>query len=322
MLVASFAARWLWTIQTASAHNSLGISAQAEEQNMALTILSGPIGQFDPTTRDQASLARKIALACFGAGGFGLAGEQARQTARAELLGRPDFVVRAKTTDNTAASAVMDLTALGVTFTANLWRKLTFKSTARSDNDIYTQVWDQYVLGGTTPALVGSPILRGASGVIAGTVVQYGRCHVQATYSTDTATAVAANSSAGSSLGNNSTNTITLTHPIARSSPKYIAGINNCPATATASGARHVAGISANSTTFSLFVTDLATPSAASPAPTALDVDFFIVPPPSVQLAMATNNVTITAGHDATDDLIHDIEVFVGKLEDVGFSPT
>lgn len=289
---------------------------------MALTIVSGPIGQFDPVTRDQASLGRKLALAVLGAGGFGTAGQAARQTARAELLQRPDFVVRAKTTDNSAASAVMDLTALGVTFDANKWRKLRFRSTARSDNDIYVQEWERYVLGGTTPKLVGTPRLIKSSGVINGTVVEYGYCHAQATYSSDTATVVAANTSAGSSLGDNSTNTITLTHPIARATPKWIRGINNCPAAATASGARHVAGKDATTTTFSLFVTDLATPSAASPAPSALDVDFFIVPPPSVQLVMATNNVTITAGHDATDDLIHDIEVWIGKQEDVGFSPT
>lgn len=284
---------------------------------MALTIVSPVSGLFDPTTRDQASLGRKLALAVLGAGGFGTAGQEARQTARSELLQRPDFRVRANTTDNSAASLVMDLTAHGVTFPANTMRRLRFRSVARNTTNIYAQEWEQFVLGGTTPKLVGSARLIKASGVISGTVVEYGFVHAQATYSTDTATAVAANTSAGSSLGNNSTNTITLTHPLARSSPKFIRGINNCPAAATASGARHVAGVTATSTTFSLFVTDLATPSAASPAPAVLDVEFFIVPPPSVQLAMATNNVTITAGHDASENVTHDIEAFIGRAEDV-----
>src|SRR6476661_8961216 len=276
---------------------------------MALSIVSGPIGDFDPHTRDEAGMATIIARAVFGASsGTSTSRQAARQTARAQLLNRPDFKVRAKTTDNSAASAVIDLTANGVTFPAGTFRRIKFRSTAVTDNDSYVQEWEQVVWGndGTTPKLLGSARLISAQGVINGTVGDYGNCVARATYSTDTATADTAASSSGSSLGNNSTNTITLTHPIARSAPKFIRGINNCPASATASGARHVAGISATSTTFSLFVTDLATPSAASPAPSELAVGFFIVPPPSVQMAMATNNVTITAGHDTTDDVYHD----------------
>lgn len=277
---------------------------------MALTIPWGPIGQFDPFTRDQASYYRKVALAVLGAG---TAAE--RETARNELLQRPDFRARAKTTDNSAASAVFSLTGKGITFPANTQRKIRFTSNARNTTDQWIQVWEQYVLGGTTPKLIGTAQLISAVGNINGTAVQYGNVHAQATYSTDTATAVAANSSAGSSLGNNSTNTITLTHPIARTSPKWIKGINNCPASATASGARHVAGVSASSTTFSLFVVDLATPSAASPAPSALDVDFFILPPPSVALVMNSNAVELWAGHDASANVFHDVSVYANPTE-------
>lgn len=277
---------------------------------MALTIPFGPIGQFDPFTRDQASYFRRVALAVLGAGT-----SAERETARNELLLRPDFRARAKTTDNSAASAVFSLTGKGITFPANTLRKIRFRSNARNTTDQWVQDWEQYVLGGTTPKLVGTPRLINAVGNINGTVVQYGICHAQATYSTDTATAVAANSTAGSSLGNNATNTITLTHPIARSSPKWIRGINNCPAAATASGARHVAGVTATSTTFSLFVTDLATPSAASPAPSALDVEFLILPPPSVALVMNSNAVEIHVGHDASANVFHDIDVYANALE-------
>lgn len=276
---------------------------------MALTITTGPLGQFDPATRDQASMARKLALAVLGAGT-----SSQRQTARAELLARPDFIARCKTTDNTAASAVIDLTALGMTMPAKSYRRIKFRSTAVNGTDSWVQEWEQDVYGndGTTPLLLGNPRLIRARGQINGTVADYGQCTARATYSTDTATADAAASSAGSSLGNNATNTITLTHPNARTTPKRITGINNCPAAATASGARHVAGVTATATTFSLFVTDLATPTAASPAPSDLSVDFFILPPPSVQLAMATNNVTVTAGFNASDNVYHDLEVFIG----------
>ena len=236
---------------------------------------------------------------------------------RGPLRGTPQFTARAKTTDNSAISSAMDLTTLGLTFAAGGFRKIFFRSTAVSDNDSYTQEWEQVVWGndGTTPKLLGSPRLLFARGEINGTVADYGQCTARGTYSTDTVTADTVNSSAGSSLGNNSTNTITLTHPIARSTPKRITGFNNSPATATASGARHLAGITANSTTFSLFVTDLATPSAASPAPTDLTVDFFILPPPSIQLVMSTNNVQVHVGHDATDDIYHDIEVWATRLD-------
>lgn len=230
---------------------------------------------------------------------------------------QPQFVARAKTTDNSAASAVIDLTAQGVTFPAKTYRRIRFRSTAVNGTDSFIQEWEQTVYGndGTTPVLLGNPRLIAARGQINGTVADYGYCNARATYSTDTATADTAASSAGSSLGNNSTNTITLTHPNARTSPKFITGINNCPASATASGARHVAGVSASATTFSLFVTDLATPSAASPAPSELSVNFFILPPSSVALALATNNVTVTAGYNASDNVYHDIEVFLSRAD-------
>jgi hypothetical protein len=236
---------------------------------------------------------------------------------RGPLRGRAQFQARAKTTDNTAASNALDLTVLGLTFAAGAFRRIFFRSTAVSDNDSYVQEWEQVVWGndGVTPKLLGAPRLLVAYGEINGTPVQYGQCTARATYSTDTATADAANSSAGSSLGNNATNTISLTHPIARSSPKRITGTNNAPATATASGMRHVSGISGSSTTFSLFVVDLGTPAAASPAPTDLTVDFFILPPPSIALVMSSNNVQVHVGHDATDDIYHDIEVWATRQD-------
>ncbi len=236
---------------------------------------------------------------------------------RGPFRGTPQFQCVAKTTDNTAASSAMDLTTLGLTFAAKAFRRLFFRSTAVSGADTWTQDWEQVIWGndGTTPKLHGGARLISATGNIAGTAVQYGQCVARATYSTDTATADALNSSLGSSLGNNATNTITLTHPIARATPKRITGFNNSPANATASGARHLAGITATSTTFSLFVTDLASPSAASPAPTDLTVDFFILPPPSVALVMSTNNVQVHCGYDASDNIYHRLEVWATRQD-------
>jgi hypothetical protein len=277
---------------------------------MALTVVNPATGTFDPATRDSASLFKKLAHAVLGAGTT-----TQSITAQNELLNRADFKARAKTTDNTAASQLIDLTDEGVTFPAATLRRIRLRSLATTDNDTYFQEWEQFVWGndGTTPVLVGSAKLLNAVGIINGTVVQYGDCAASATYAGDTATAVAANSTAGSSLGNNSTNTITLTHPIARTTPKIVRGVNASADVATASEQILVTAFPATSTTISLFAADTATPTADGFDDVGLiNCSFFIVPPPSVALVMSSNNVEVHVGHDATDDVYHQVEVFIG----------
>src|SRR5689334_20134506 len=89
---------------------------------------------------------------------------------RGPFRGPPQFFTRAKTTDNSAASNAMDLTTLGLTFKAGSFRRLYFRSTATTDNDSWTQDWEQVVWGndGTTPKLLGTPRLIHASGEING----------------------------------------------------------------------------------------------------------------------------------------------------------
>lgn len=240
---------------------------------------------------------------------------------RGPFRGTPQFYTVAKTTDNSAASSAMDLTSLGLTFAAQAYRRIYFRSTAVSGASTWVQDWEQIVWGndGTTPKLLGSPKLLNAVGQISGTSVQYGKCRAQATYAGDTATAVSANSTAGSSLGNNATNTVTLTHPIARSSPKYIRGLNASTDTAnTPTEHLNVGGYVAGgtSTTILLFLADLATPSADGFDDVGiLDVEFFIVPPPSIALVMSSNNVQVHVGYDASDNIYHRIEVWAGRQD-------
>ena len=224
------------------------------------------------------------------------------------------------TTAAAESGAVIDLTAQGFEFLADHEYDVILVGRHSNDANKWRQVVRQVVLGGSTPVLRGNPQLVHAVGRISSTHVDYGDCHAQATYSTDTATAVAANSSAGSSLGNNSTNTITLTHPVARATPKYIKGINASADVATVSEAVRAGGVSATSTTFSLFVSDVATPSADwfDDAGT-LDVDFHIEPPPSVALVMATANVQVHVGYDASDLVQHYVDVFIGEGEYLPF---
>lgn len=236
---------------------------------------------------------------------------------RAKVFRQPDCQNITTTTAAESGQAI-DLTdELGASaFQADHIYKITFRSIASTDNDRWIQTWEQYLLGGTTPVLIGSPRLVQAVGVIAGTVVDYGVCHAQATYAQDTATAVAAHSSAGSSLGNNSTNTITLTHPISRATGKYIKGINASSDAATATEGLHVSGYIAGgtATTILLYAMDLATPSADGFDDVGvLDVDFFILPPPSVALSMNSNNVEVIVGHDASDEVRHLVSVWVDE---------
>jgi hypothetical protein len=279
---------------------------------MALTLASPVVGRFDPDTRDIASIGRKVALAVFGAGSA-----IQRQTARAELMQRPDFVATARTTDNTAASEVIDLTTEGVTFPASTIRKIRFRSVARTGADQFVQEWEQSVLGGTTPVLLGTARLINASASLNGVGKQYGHCRAQATYAVDTATAVAANSTLGSSLGDCSSGTVTLTHPLSRAAPKYVTGINSSPDVVLVTEQRHVGAFVANSTTMSLFFADFeATPAADGFDDVGvLDVSFYILPPPSIALVVTSNNVEVHCGHDATDNVYHYVEVFVGRAE-------
>lgn len=255
-----------------------------------------------------------------------LAGNRAAIAQYAGFGKWPQFTARAKTTDNAAASEVVDLTDRGVTFPAGSFRTIRFKSHAVSDNDSYVQVWEQVVWGndGTTPKLLGSPRLINAYGEINGTVVQWGDCHAAANFdSSDTAITtavgtsdVATSSTAGSSIGSIATNTATLTHPISRAGGKRIRGVNASADVATASEQILASVFPVNSTTMSIFTADTATPSADGfDDDGRLEVSFYILPPPSIALVMNSNNVEVHCGHDATDDIYHELEIFVDRVE-------
>jgi len=245
---------------------------------------------------------------------------------RGPFEGTPQFTCTAKTTDNSAASSCLDLTTLGLTFPAKSFRTIFFRSTAVNGTDTWRQDWEQEVWGndGTTPKLMGSPRLISARGQINGTVVQYGNCHAAVNFdSSDTAittdvgsSSVSASSSAGSSIGSISTNTAVLTHPIARATGKKINGVNASADVATATETLLATVFPANSTTMSIFTADTATPSADGfDDDGRLEVDFFILPPPSIALVMSSNNVQVHVGYDATDNVYHRVEVWAKRAD-------
>lgn len=290
---------------------------------MTISLTSPVVGQFDPDTRDIASMARKIMLAAFGAGTAAQ-----RQTARAELLRRPDFVCEAKTTAAETGQAI-DLTDEGVTFPASTLRKVTWRVRSRNGTERWVHEYEQYVAGGTTPILLGSARLVNAAADLNGTSSQYGLCHAVANYdSSDTAvttvvgTSDTTGSTAGSSIGNVSTNTATLTHPRARQNSttntvkRRVLGCNASADVATATEQLYATVYPVNGTTMSIFTADTATPSADGfDDDGRLEASFYIEPPPSCALAMNSNNVELHIGYDASDNVYHHIEVYIGKAE-------
>lgn len=240
----------------------------------------------------------------------------------AMVANQPQFVARAKTTDNTAASAVIDLTAQGVTFPAKTYRRIRFRSTAVNGTDSWVQEWEQTVYGndGTTPKLLGSPRLLTARGQINGTVGEYGLVRASASYSTGTATANASVGTSGTTIGDMTSGVATITHPIARAGKRCV-GLCASTDDQTNTTQRYPSVAPATSNVAMTYVqcaegvttsTGIASNFAANGF---VDATLYILPPPSVQLAMATNNVTVTAGYDASDNVYHDLEVFISRAD-------
>jgi hypothetical protein len=248
-----------------------------------------------------------------------LAQNQARM---AQVLGMPSVKGTVTTTTNDTGQ-IIDLTDQGFNFLASRFYSVRLKYWAETDNDRWQFERQYTVLGGTTPVILNTaPEITNALGVIVTTPVKYGRCRAQSTYAGDTATAVAANSSPGSTLGDNSTNTITLTHPIGKVSPKYVTGINASSDAITATEGLHVSAYvtGGTSTTILLYAMDLATPSADGFDDVGvLDVEFYVEPIVNCFLTMNSNNVEAHVLGITSDEVFHTVEVFVDEGLDVPF---
>jgi hypothetical protein len=282
---------------------------------MALTLASPVVGQFHPDTRDIASPARKFALAVLGAGT-----QAQRATARNELLDRPDFVCTARTTDNTAASEVIDLTTEGVTFPASTIRKIRFRSVARTGADQFVQEWEQSVLGGTTPVLLGSPTLLHCSASLNGVGKQYGLCKLHyPVVDGALGTINALHSTAGMSLDGLDNGNGVITHPIARATngARVVSALFSADVETIGERREVQVASQATATTSTLsMATQNGTEAVAVPTDDGeLQVTMYILPPPSIALAVTSNNVEVHCGYDATDNVYHYVEVRVGRAE-------
>jgi len=239
---------------------------------------------------------------------------------RGAFRGRAQFECTAKTTDNTAASSAMDLTTLGLTFTAKAMRRLYVRSTAVNGTDHWTQDWEQIVWGndGTTPVLLGTPRLLYCRGQINGTTAAYGNVAYHGTTSGATVTN-GADVDTGLSLGNFSSGVATLTVPICRntSTAMRVNSAHLSEDAGTIGDTRVVQVRAASSTTFTVNAsTQNGTEALTDPnGVNNVDISLYLLPPPEVKFAMSSNNVQVHCGYNATDNVYHRIEVWATRQD-------
>ncbi len=287
---------------------------------MAAT-LTWKTGDFDPYTRDQASMFKKLAFAFLGVGS---AAESA--TARAEILDRPDFTAEVQATTDTSNVQAVDLTDEGVTFPANTIREIRLKSYCMTDNDTYYYESVEQVLGGTTPVLLGQKIVTGW-GEEAGSAKEYGRVHLSATVTALTTITV-----------NYASNGIVMADIVNGDSdlalPKnrlcLVKGTNVSSVPSATIGGRYVsvnphtgAGAGTDAVQWIQETTATVATSANPQIGGIVDLAFELWPPHNHRLVMNSNNVEVqcTAVDAIGDDnLRHQVEVYVGRARQRSYS--
>lgn len=292
---------------------------------MAAT-LTWKTGDFDPYTRDQASMFKKLAFAFLG----DATGSQ-RATAQAELLGQPDFKAEVQATTDTSNVQAVDLTDEGVTFPARTIREVRLKSWCLTDNDTYFYETVENVLGGTTPVLLGQKMVNGWAEE-AGSPKEYGDVHLAVTITALT-TITNIKASLGFALGDISAGKAPLTVPknrmlLLKECRLDAAVINTADTGAFAAiNFTNLDGLGAGTDGVNFYSQSAATVVATdNPVVGArLDLAFEAWPPHNHRLVMNSNNVEVqvTATDNISDDnLKHYVEVFVGPAKTIGYSAT
>jgi hypothetical protein len=291
---------------------------------MAAT-LTWATGTFDPTTRDQASMFKKLAYAFLGVGTA-----SQRQTAQAEILKQCDFKAEIQATTDTSDLEALDLTDEGVTFPSRTIREITLKSWCLTDNDTYYYETVENVLGGTTPVLLGQQIRSGWAEE-AGAASEYGRVHFAATITALT-TITTIFASKGYALGDISSGKAALTVPPNRLLLVKNATLDATVASATAAGNlvfidhTNLDGLGTGTDGVQFIAMDAATTDALTDDPkvgTRLDLAFEVWPAFNHRLVMDSNNVTVKCvgtNNIGDDNLRHIVEVFVGPARTVSYS--
>jgi hypothetical protein len=287
--------------------------------------LTWATGAFDPYTRDQASMFKKLAFAFLG---VGTAAQTA--TAQAEILRKPDFSAEIQTTTDTADLEALDLTQEGVTFPARTIREIRVKSHCLTDNDHFYYEWTESVLGGTTPVLMGQKIIDGWCDE-AGTASEYGRLHFKATLSS-VSTPVVNFASKGLSIDAITSGAADFNVPPNRLC--LVKGINYAGSLTTSTPSGNLVAVDTqflggtNGTDAIQFwdvqtSTQLLLDNPIAGADHILEIAFEVWPPHNHRLVLDTNNVTIkctSVAQIGDENLKHFLEVFVGPARVIGYS--
>jgi hypothetical protein len=280
---------------------------------MAVTVTSGPIGAFDPYTRDHSSFLQKLRYA------DGSAGTTAqRATAQAELEGRPDFKASFTTSDNAALANCMKLSGAssrGVTFPAATLRTIRMKLVSSNDADTYAQIVEQDVWGsdGTTPVL-GDQRLVKAYMLDAGVYKQMGEVHLAT--SEAMAEVTDGTNSSGLAGGALSSSNSTFTFPPARAVQLIGALISQDTFAAATGGELRVSAVdeAAGTATLNQIAGD---DGAAADAPAgSAHAHLVLWPPAQCALVLNSNDVEVHARTTLSDVFTHSLRVWIGKAED------
>lgn len=238
----------------------------------------------------------------------------------------PNFHCEVVVTTDTSDGTMLDLTAQGVTFPAGSRRTIRCQSLCSSVDSSYYYEWEEDVLGGTTPKLLGQRMLNGWNNQ-AGTVFATGRVHFAATITAlTTITTIYASKGWEACVGDIASGTCALLVP----KNAYILNkgctLDGSVVSVTAAGVQigvvytNLDGLGTGTGGLVFYEqftgTDVLTddPKLA----TRLDLAFEVWPPINHRLVLSTNNVTVkctaTNANIGADALRHTIDVFVGKL--------
>jgi hypothetical protein len=219
------------------------------------------------------------------------------------------------------ATKLFDLTALGLTFPAGTKRLIRWRHWEQTDNDQYYVEYSRWILGGATPALLGSRRVIDAEGVVAGTKYAYGNIELHATTSGATVT-VSGSSSAGVSLGNFTSGAASLTFGPSRATPT-VKDASFAEDAGTIGDFRHIqvrALAVAGTATVETATINGGSEALSSPNGTNnVDITISALPPGDADLVLNSNNVELRVTGIASDETRHRIEMFIGAPVQVPF---